>query len=242
MINRPLDKRSDAEYLLWGIKMSFKKLTPVASAAIWGLTAVTAPSIASADMTATIAASNFYLWRGKNLSNGAAAVSGSLDYSHESGLYGGVWTSSEHNVSKVGAGPSPRSEYDLYVGHSGEFGDVAYDFSLWSYQYPEEIGHDNIGSTSEAIIGLSVSDITFTYYQSLQDSNTVHLTFVYQMDKLDVTLGGSIVDSEADRTYFNIGYAATDEVSFIFSKLVDAPTSIDDDLLINVTWSKSFDI
>lgn len=224
--------------------MSLKKFTPVAATMALGFATMTAPAIANAETSASVAASNFYLWRGQNLTNGAAAVSGSLDYSHQSGMYAGVWTSSEMNTDTTS-----RSEYDLYIGYSGESGDFSYDISLWSYQYPEDTGSDDFGDLSEAIITVSLHDFSFSYYQMLanetpgiKESENQYLTFSYQMDKLDFTIGTFVVNSEADNTHLDLSYAANEEVTFTISKLIDAPTAIDDDLLVNVTWSKTFDL
>ncbi|MBV1881556.1 MAG: TorF family putative porin [Pseudomonadales bacterium] len=224
--------------------MDSKKLTPIASALALGLTTLTAPAIANADLSASVAASNFYFWRGQNISNGAAAVSGSLDYGHESGMYAGIWTSSEMNTDTTS-----RSEYDLYIGFNGESGDFSYDISLWSYQYPEDVGSDDVGNLSESIISVTYSNFNFSYYQVLahptpgfKESQNQYLTFGYQMDKIGVTLGTFLDDSEADKTHLTFKYTANEEISFLFSKLVDAPSSTDDDLLVNVEWSKTFDL
>jgi len=228
--------------------MSLKKLTPIAAAITLGLTAMTAPVVASAETSASIAASNFYLWRGESLSDGAPAISGSLDYSHGSGAYAGVWTSSEHNITSSDDS-TPTSEVDLYMGYSGEAGAIGYDVSLWSYQYPEADGSDDIGNASELAISASMAGANVTIYKSLQ-GQAYYITFGYEMNKLGMTLGTTLADENEEDTlghldsvsHLNLSYAANDELTFTFSKLVDAPTTADDDMLVNVTWTKSFDL
>lgn len=56
-----------------------------------GLTACFCVS-AQAEVTANIAASSNYYWRGITQTDDGAAVSGGLDYSNESGFYAGTWS------------------------------------------------------------------------------------------------------------------------------------------------------
>ena len=83
-----------------------------------------APAIAAAEVSGTLGASSQYLWRGQQLTDGAA-VYGSVDYSHTSGLYAGAWGSSE----------TDDTEYDLYAGFGGEFEGLSYDISYIDYNY-----------------------------------------------------------------------------------------------------------
>jgi uncharacterized protein (TIGR02001 family) len=57
-----------------------------------GLAAVSTAQ-AEVEVSASATVASMYLWRGKDLGNGAAAVSGDLTVS-ASGAYAGVWTSS----------------------------------------------------------------------------------------------------------------------------------------------------
>ena len=239
------------------------KLSPLAVAVSLGVSALAAPVAVNAETSASIAASNFYLWRGQNLNvNGGAAFSGSLDYNHESGLYAGVWTSSEGGApdgSDEEDFPNPRaagnSEYDLYVGYAGEAGSLGYDVSLWSYEYPEAAGPVSYGDASELIIGLSMADFSFTLYDSLQGGNSyIYYTLGYSYDKFGVTLGTWSFDNEdltkdhkdysSEYQHLDLSFAATDEVTFTLSKVIndDDETTGDTDTLINVSWSKSFDL
>ena len=221
------------------------KLTPLALAASMGAAAITAPVAANAGMSASVGVTNFYLWRGDSLSQPSPAVSGSLDYGHDSGFYAGIWTSSE--------GVAGSHEYDLYAGFGMEMGDLSVDINLTSYQYPEEAGSVKFGDWSELIIGLGFAGASVTIYNGLQGELTsgplggyTYLTLGYEMDKVGVTYGTWSYDSEAQTEYshLDISYAATDEVAFTFSQIVDDDDdeSLDTDLLVNVAWSKSWDL
>jgi uncharacterized protein (TIGR02001 family) len=85
-----------------------------------------APLAASADISGNIGASSNYVFRGISLTGNGAAISGGLDYSHESGLYVGTWAS---NISN-------SVELDLYGGYSGEYSGVGYDIGYLYYAYP----------------------------------------------------------------------------------------------------------
>lgn len=77
------------------------------------LAALSATTISSAEVTGTANIASEYMFRGIP-SSGGAAVQGSIDYAHESGLYGGLWAS---NLSPF-AGDG--NELDVIVGWSGE--------------------------------------------------------------------------------------------------------------------------
>ena len=113
----------------------FKKTllsTAVAGSLIAG-SMVAAPAMAGVSMN--VGATSNYMWRGLEQSEGDAAVSGGLDYAHDSGFYAGTWTSS--------IGGESQYEIDFYAGFGGEFAeDFAYDVGYIYYAYP--IGEDEL--------------------------------------------------------------------------------------------------
>ena len=106
------------------------KLIPIATAlALAGA----GTSVNAGDFTANISASNNYLWRGLTQSENEPAVSGGIDYAHDSGLYVGTWVS---NVSY--ATPDTFSyEHDMYIGFAGEYNEISYDFGYLYYNYDQ---------------------------------------------------------------------------------------------------------
>ncbi len=95
--------------------------------------AVLASGAASADLTGNIGVASNYIWRGYTQSNDQAAVSGGLDYSHDSGFYAGTWVS---NVDFSGGAGAGEYELDFYAGYGGEAGGFGYDLGVATYQYP----------------------------------------------------------------------------------------------------------
>jgi len=230
-----------------------KKLLSVASATAILAAGMVTPIAAQAETSASMAFSNMYLWRGQNISSGSAAISGSLDYGHESGLYLGAWGSNE--------GPN-GSETDLYIGFAGEAGAISYDVSYWWYLYPESGGVGPNTSLSDSdlseIVGsIGYGPVTFSLYmgvdtefQGVDGSDYYYYTIGFDfMEKYNVTYGAWSVDDLAkwpsigEYSHITFSYAATDELTFVVSKAMeDGTDTLEEDPLFQVTYSKSFDL
>ena len=120
------------------------KLKPIAFATLTAL-ALSAPIAAQAEVSAGISLATMYLWRGQDVSNSAPEISGSLDYSHSSGFYAGMWTSSE--------APGHSYEQDLYVGYAKSFGDFGIDLAIYEFLPSGTDRHIDVGAkTSRWIV------------------------------------------------------------------------------------------
>ncbi len=92
---------------------------------------VVASGLAQAELGASLGVASNYYFRGVTQTNDAAAVAGSVDYSHDSGFYLGTW------MSNVDFGGKEDMEVDLYAGFAGDIGSGAgYDIGLIQYWYP----------------------------------------------------------------------------------------------------------
>lgn len=192
-------------------------------------------SIAHAEVSASVGASNIYYWRGYDL-GGGAAVSGDLSVSGEAGAYAGIWMSS-------GDG-SLGTEYDVYFGWGGEFGDLGVDISYWSYNYPEQQNADGdsifIGDFAEIVLGLSYGPVAFTYYDNIAPGSDFYganmdfgsdgysyFTLGVDIDKFNITYGqhsdvtGSPYDGYA---HLDITYNFNDNLSFTMGNVLDPVT------------------
>jgi uncharacterized protein (TIGR02001 family) len=88
---------------------------------------------AHAEITGTVTAVSDYDFRGFTQTSKNPAIQGSLDYSHASGFYAGVWGSNIDFGNDFYDGANV--EVDLYAGFRG--GDaVTYDVGLIYYTYP----------------------------------------------------------------------------------------------------------
>lgn len=205
------------------------------------------PATASAGTSASVAVSNMYLWRGVNVATGGV-VSGSLDYSHDSGFYAGVWGSSE--------GGYATTETDLYFGFGGEVSGFSYDISYWNYLYPERLDAPPVGDANgftdltdsdaaEVVLSLGYGPVNLTLYTNVDSDNddNNYITLGFSQDKFSVTLGAWDLENPGDEyTHVTFGYAATDEVSFALNFTQSDTGTTEEDPLFQVTYAKSFDI
>ena len=112
----------------------------------------TTQAVAEVDVSASVAISNLYLFRGIDLGEGRAMVSGDLIAS-SNGFYGGVWATSGDKAS--------GSEYDLFVGYATEIEGVSVDINITNYMYSGWDAGDSFGDYSEiySINGKKISMI-----------------------------------------------------------------------------------
>lgn len=207
----------------------------IAIASLVSASALTA-QVAQAEVSASAAVSNMYLWRGTDLSgpSGVPAVSGDLSYSM-GGAYAGVWASSGDTTN--------GNEYDLYVGYGLEAGGVSIDASVWTYIYPTASGNANSeGDLTELVLGLGYGDASFTLYETLtgNSSDYRYMTLGYGMGDVSATVGISTSDAAAsDYTHVDVSYAATENLSFTYSQVVaqDVDGTVDDSGKVALTLS-----
>lgn len=221
------------------VKNKFK-LTSIALASAMAMGAMTIPTVASAEVTANLGISNMYYWRGQNLSPDGGVVSGGIDYSHDSGLYVGGWTTSENG----------GSETDLFVGFGGEAGGVSYDVSYWKYLYPEDGIQASLGDTdnSEAVLSVGYGPVSATAYINVEsdtaDDNWYEISGTFG----DFNLAYGWADPEAelgdDYSYIKLGYAFNDDLSFGVSKASTdlGAGGVEESPLFFVSYGWSFDM
>jgi uncharacterized protein (TIGR02001 family) len=139
--------------------MKLSKLSALCFAATTMFAASSAMAWESEDgqhsTSASVAVSSEYIWRGISQTDGDPAISGSLDYSHSSGFYAGVWG------SNVDYGDDASAEFDAYFGYGGEFGDsgIGYDVGFLRYMFPGEDYNFNevYGSLSYSIFSAGIA-------------------------------------------------------------------------------------
>ena len=105
-----------------------KTVIAISTLALMGATSTTA----YAEVTANVAATSNYLWRGQEQTNGDAAISGGIDYVNESGFYAGTW------VSNASWADEMTYELDFYAGFGGDINEnISYDVGYIYYAYPD---------------------------------------------------------------------------------------------------------
>lgn len=215
--------------------MNVKKIlvgTLAASALSAGSIATTA--YAEGEVSASAAVSNMYLWRGLDLGDGAAAVSGDLVYS-VSGAYAGVWMSS----GDTGLG----QEYDLFAGYAMDISeDVSVDVSVWNYNYSDlGVRDETFGELTEIVLSLSAYGANISILDNVAGgSGYIYYTLGYGAGDFSATFGSHSFDNDAaNMSHLDISYAYNDNLSFTASKIVDEETegTYDDDTMFQVSYS-----
>lgn len=227
---------------------SFKKIAAVSVLTASCLTA----GVASAEFTGNIGVTSNYLFRGETQSADTSAISGGLDYAHDSGLYIGTWTSSLDG----GAG----YEIDGYLGFAGEAGGLGYDVGYIRYEYPAD---GNEFDFQEVYFGVSYGMVTAKYsysddYLNLGEAGQYAEIGVDIPVKDDLTLAlhygykhGDVYDED------NAAYPTVDgsygdySVSLVKGDFTFAVSDTDNENIpfpqsdnprVAVSWSKSFDL
>lgn len=204
---------------------------------------------ATAEFSANIGATSNYVWRGVSQTDDSAAVSGGLDYAHDSGFYAGTW------ASNVDFDDDTTAEVDLYGGFANELdGGLGYDVGVIYYWYPG--ANDDLDFT-ELYLTLSYSNFSggVAYTVDKEDDDADENDLYYHLGaSFDVaetwSVGGTVgyYDFDSGDSYthgqFDITKSAGDLGDFTFSVSVadeDDDLGIDGDPLVFVSWAKSFD-
>jgi uncharacterized protein (TIGR02001 family) len=211
--------------------------------------------LASAEFSANIGATSNYVWRGATQTDDQAAISGGLDYAHDSGFYVGTWASNVNFGDDANGDGS--YELDLYGGYGGSFGEFGFDVGLTSYLYPLDDDADFLelglsGSFKFLTVGLA-----YTLDGDGDDDTPFNEgdIYYYASASFDVaegwSVGGTIghydfdVPSSGDVDYthgqVDLTKSAGDFGDFTLSASVaDEEANGDNDPRVFVSWSKTF--
>jgi uncharacterized protein (TIGR02001 family) len=160
---------------------------------------------AQAEITANVALTSDYVWRGVSQNQEDPALQGGFDFSDESGFYAGIWGS---NVNFGDA----STELDLYGGWGTEFSNgVGIDFGIIRYAY---VGSNAASSNdfTEYYAGFSIAGFGFNY--SLGDEFGDQIEASYSRDIGTVSLAVAIGqydpnDDGNDYTYGSLGLSGS---------------------------------
>lgn len=148
-----------------------------------------------ASVSANVALTTDYVWRGVSQNQEDPALQGGFDYSHDSGFYVGVWGS---NVSFGGA----TTELDFYAGWSTELDSgLGIDLGYLKYSYHGSAIAGN-NDFQEGYIGLSHSGFSGTY--SFGDEFDDHWELGYEYNFKKIGLSVTYADYDAYQ-YYRLG-------------------------------------
>ncbi|PHQ88966.1 MAG: hypothetical protein COB42_07755 [Sulfurimonas sp.] len=118
-------------------------------------------------LSANVAMTSNYVWRGMTQSDNSLAIQGGADISY-GGLYAGVWAS---NVDFDNTETS--SETDLYFGYGSSINDFSYDINYIQYIYAGDTDNLNFGEISLTVgYDFGVVAVSAKYYKGI-DTNDV---------------------------------------------------------------------
>lgn len=227
------------------------KIKTAMAGLVLGASALTSGQ-ALAEVSGSLNITSEYMFRGI-VSEGGAAVQGSLDWSDASGIYAGTWMSN--------SAPAGGTELDLYVGWATELSQgVGLDLGLVYYGFTEQ---DEIGADidyAEIYVGLSMGGLSGSIYYTDDyfgtDEDGIYYTVAYShalSDTLD--LGLQIGLNDGDGVTAAIGDEYTDwsislskdlgdgaGVSFAYVQTDLSAGPIDDEAKFVVSASKEFSL
>ncbi|MGB5261429.1 MAG: TorF family putative porin, partial [Gammaproteobacteria bacterium] len=145
-----------------------------------------ATAASHAELDFNIAAASNYYFRGVTQTLDDAAVSGGVDWGHDSGLYIGTWAS---NVQFASA------EVDWYAGYANEFDNgLGYDVSVLYYYYPDGGNIDYAEIAGSLSYGMFSGGIAYTFWGELDGKGPFDEGDVYYNAAIDlpVNLGEGV--------------------------------------------------
>jgi uncharacterized protein (TIGR02001 family) len=210
---------------------------------------------AAAEFSANIGATSNYVWRGVTQTDDQAAISGGLDYAHDSGFYAGTW------ASNVDFGDDATAEVDLYGGFANEVSGLGYDVGVIHYMYPGE-EYDFTEVYASLSYSLFTAGVNYIVDSEIDDDSGSNETFIegdtyyyvgasYEIAPtwtIGATAGYYDFDDDGvastDTSYahyqFDIGKGAGDFGDFTFSVSTADEESGDENTKVFVSWAKTF--
>ncbi len=215
-----------------------KKTTILLAATLVSASTFSTQAFAVDGLSANVAATNNYVWRGVSQTNNGAAVSGGIDYNAKSGFYASTW------ISNVDYGDDTTSELDIILGYGFEIEDFAFDISYLNYAYP---GGDDLNFSEVALsvkweifkVGYNVL-ANSDYGSDFGDDDYLYVDIGFELArdlKLSFHYGVSSYNAGGDYNDYGISLSKND---FTFALIKNDKD--DSDLAATITYSVSFDL
>ena len=209
--------------------MKFIKLSLAAAILATGILAAETSEVG---VSANMAITSNYIWRGMTQSKNSPAIQGGVDLDYN-GLYAGVWG------SNVEFGDAKASlEADLYLGYSNEVKSFSYDVGYVQYTYPNQSDELNFGEVYAKLgYDFEVVSVGAAYYMGIE-TNDLDPDDAWELSAsaplpMDYSVDATYGDYDTLGSYYSVGinkslgkfdftaaYAAndeTDEDNFVVS-------------------------
>lgn len=194
-------------------------------------------ALAESTLSANMALTSDYVWRGTSQTDNGPAIQGGFDFAHGSGFYIGVWG------SNVDFKDDANIELDLYGGYSTELSSgIGIDVGAIHYDYPSQ----SDSNFDEFYLGLSYDFLSAKVSHDADNDNTyweIGAGFELPQDfGLNLHLGYNDPDAGQEVTDWKLGL--TKSFSGIDFELAYTDTDADNNSLADgrgiLTISKSF--
>lgn len=197
---------------------------------------------AESPLTGNIGFTSNYIWRGATQGGDEAAISGGLDFAHDSGFYAGTW------VSSLGGG---QYEQDWYAGFGFDLGPVGLDVGYIAYTYPIA---DPQADFSEVYVNAGWEMLSFGVAYTVDtdaggDDSDVYLYVGAEFEiakglTLGLLYGDYDYDAAGTEDYSHYQVSLSkDDFTFALDKNDKTDTGAgEDDVRFSVSYSKSFDL
>lgn len=144
--------------------MKFIKLSLAAAVLATGMLAADESEFG---ISANMAMTSNYVWRGMSQTGNSPAIQGGVDVDFK-GIYAGVWASSFE-------GADASAEFDVYLGYANEIAGFSYDVGYNQYTYPNDTDNLNFGEAYAKLgYDFKVVSIGAAYYLGV-DTNDAEL-------------------------------------------------------------------
>lgn len=167
---------------------------------------------ANAEVSATVTATNDYVFRGISQASEDPALQLGLDFNHSSGWYIGVWGS---NVD-FGPGDPADIEVDIYTGFAGETAaGLGWDVGINYYTYPDESDYNFPEIYAKLSYGVFSGGLYYSNDWAGSDEDSLYIQAGVSVPfgegfTFDVGAGYSFGDAFDDAEYFDysigVGY------------------------------------
>jgi len=162
---------------------------------------------ANAEITANVALTTDYVWRGVSQNTDESpALQGGFDYADESGFYAGVWG------SNVNFGGTESLELDIYGGWGTELeSGVGLDFGIIRYSYHGGADSSDLDFT-EFYAGVSYAGFGFLYSVGDELGDQYEISYGYDLESVSLAAAYGNYDisgNDDDYDYYSLGVSGS---------------------------------
>jgi uncharacterized protein (TIGR02001 family) len=229
-----------------------KKVLPAAIAASL-LAGATATTVQAGEISANVALTSDYRFRGISQSNEDIAIQGGFDYAWDNGIYIGTWGSSVDFDFASDDGFNGSLELDYYIGWGMDVGEnSAIDVGYLYYDYPGDSSAGD-GDYQELYGSFSWHDLTVGINYSDDYYGSTDTFFYYYADyswgfaenwSLDLHIGyndleedGGFLNTDED-SYTDYSVGVTTSFLAVDWSLAYVGTTLDEEDVFDTDWAE----